>query len=86
VRTQSLILHTDKADGRVYWLDEQHPDTGMAHVVCRVVEGKKLGHTSVRTRADLKPYLYTEITDGTINMGSYPERLNGTVEAANSKA
>lgn len=82
----TIILYSDKTDGRVYWIDERHPKTDEVHAVCRVVENRILQHTAVKSRVDLKAYLLTEIKDGIINLGCYPERLNGTVETANSKA
>jgi hypothetical protein len=68
-----IVLHTDRV-GRIYWIDENHPSSDADHVMCRVVEGDMLKHSTIRSRADLTVYLITDMNaDGTIiNMGKRP--------------
>jgi hypothetical protein len=76
------LLYIDNK-GRVWWIDESHPETDEKCVVCRAVEHGILRHTAVMSRSDLKTYLLTDLINGTVNQG---QRLNDTVEPANTKA
>jgi len=41
------------ADGRIWWIDEGHPETNGDKCVCRVVERGYLMHTAVHSRKEL---------------------------------
>lgn len=42
-------------DGRIWWIDEAHPNTNARYAVCRAVERGFLTHTAIWARAELSP-------------------------------
>lgn len=43
------------ADGRVWWINEGHPDTSAEYGICREVVRGYLMHTAIWARKDLTP-------------------------------
>jgi hypothetical protein len=74
------IIYNDEK-GRLYWIDENHPETASGDVVCRVVEGNVLRHTSLQRRSDLRPYLLTDMSNGVVNMGLLDNNADALIDA-----
>jgi hypothetical protein len=51
----ALAQQYHSPDGRIWWIDEAHPQTSKEFVVARVVEGGRLMHTALWGREELTP-------------------------------